>query len=114
MKAWTVIYTEQAEADLRGIFEYVAFILLAPENAKRQTGRIIDAIANLNYLPLRHQLYAGEPWRSRGLRVLPVDNFLVFYLPLERKKRVAIIRIMHSGRNIKQQLGRRADGSTKM
>ncbi len=27
-------------------------------------------------------LYARiEPWYSQGLRVMPVDNYLVFYLP---------------------------------
>lgn len=101
MKVLKVVYTEQAEADLRGVFEYIVFSLLSPETAKKQTRCIIDAIAALHWLPLRHQLYEDEPWRSRGLRVLPVDNFLVFHLPMEEQRRVAIIRIMYSGRNIK-------------
>lgn len=104
MNIWEVIYTEQAETDLQGIFEYIAFSLLVPETARKQTKRIMDAVAKLNRLPLRHQLYEHEPWHSKGLRVLSVDNFLVFYLPLETQKCVAIIRIMYSGRNIAEQL----------
>lgn len=30
---YDVTFTEQAENDLRGIFEYIAFDLLSPENA---------------------------------------------------------------------------------
>ena len=33
---YDVTFTEQAENDLRGIFEYIAFDLLSPENAAGQ------------------------------------------------------------------------------
>lgn len=36
MSEWKVVYTEQAERDLRSIFEYIAFSLLEPEVAKNQ------------------------------------------------------------------------------
>ena len=106
MIKWQVVYSEQAELDLRSIYEYIAFFLIAPEVAKKQTRRILDGIASLNKLPLRYQLYEKEPWQSKGLRVLTVDNYLVFYLPVESQKTVAVIRIMYGGRNIEEQLGR--------
>ncbi len=94
MSEWTVVYTEQAERDLRSIFEYIAFSLLEPEIAKNQSQRIMDVVAKLNEMPLRHHLYEKEPWHSKGLRVLLIDNFLAFYLPVEEKTTVAVIRIM--------------------
>ena len=33
---WEVFYTEQAENDLRNVFEYIAFTLLVPETAKNK------------------------------------------------------------------------------
>jgi toxin ParE1/3/4 len=69
--------------NLRGIYEYIAFSLLEPATAKKQTRRIMDAAAKLKQMPLRHQLYQKEPWRSKGLRVLHIDNYLAFYLPIE-------------------------------
>ena len=36
---YDVTFTEQAENDLRGIFEYIAFDLLSPENAAGQLDR---------------------------------------------------------------------------
>jgi len=53
MSEWTVVYTEQAERDLRSIFKYIAFSLLEPEIAKNQSQRIMDAVAKLNEMPLR-------------------------------------------------------------
>lgn len=104
MNSWKVIYTEHAERDLRGIYEYIAFSLLEPEIAKKQVRRIMEAIAKLDQMPLRCPLYEKEPWRNKGLRFLQVDNYLVFYLPVEAQVTVAIIRIMYGGRNLEEQL----------
>ena len=38
MITYDVNVSYQAEQDLRGIFEYIAFELLAPENAQSQLG----------------------------------------------------------------------------
>jgi len=66
----------------------------------------MDATAKLNEMPLRHHLYEKEPWHSKKLRVLPVGNFSVFYLPVEAQKTVAVLRIMYGGRDIEEELGR--------
>lgn len=104
MNIWDVVYTEQAENDLRGIFEYIALYLFEPGVAKTQTKRIMEAISKLNELPFRHRLFENEPWNSRGVRAMPVDNYLVFYLPVEDKKTVVVIRIMYGGRDIDKQI----------
>lgn len=105
MSQWKVVYTEQAEHDLRSIYEYLAFFLLEQETAKNQSRRIMDAIAKLDQMPLRHPLCETEPWRSQGLRVLPIDNYLAFYLPVETIRVVVVIRIMHGRRDVEEQLG---------
>lgn len=94
----------QAEADLRGIFEYIAFTLLAPENTSGQLDRLENGILSLEQYPMRHRAYEKEPWHSRGLRVLPVDNYVVLYIPNEETKVVTVIRVMYGGRNIDKEL----------
>ena len=89
---------------MRDIYEYIACELLVPETAAGQTERIMKAIRSLEQMPMRHRLYEEEPWHSQGLRVLPVDNYLVFYLPDENSATVNIIRIMYGGRDIDKQL----------
>lgn len=106
MSQWTVVYTEQAELDLRRIFEHIAFPLLEPETARNQLQRIMDAVTNLNEMSMRYRHYEKEPWHSKGLRVLPIDNYLAFYLPMESKMVVAVIRIMYGGRDVEEQLRR--------
>ena len=99
-----VSYSAEARQDLRDIYEYIAYELLVPETAARQAERIMKAARSLKQIPMRYRLYEREPWHSQGLRVLPVDNYLVFYLPDETNATVSIIRIMYGGRDIENQL----------
>jgi len=101
---WTVNYSESAQQDLRDIFGYISDILLAPETAVKQTDRIMDAADSLDNMPLRYRLFEKEPWQSLGFRIMPVDNYVLIYLPDEANNAVIIIRIMYGGRDIEKQL----------
>ena len=96
--------SEQADSDLRGIFEYIAFELQAPENASGQLERLEEQILSLDTIPERYRKYEKEPWETRGLRVLPVDNYVILYIPDSDKKVVTILRVMYAGRDIDNQL----------
>lgn len=104
MSQWKIVYTEHAEQDLNSIYKYIAFSLLNPEIAKKQIQRIMNASSKLDKMPFRFSLYDKEPWHSKGLRIVPVDNYLVFYLTVEPLKAVAIVRIMYSKRDNEAQL----------
>lgn len=101
---YEVITTEQAAADLRAIFEYIAYELLAGENAIKQLDRLEEAILSLDEMPERYRLYDKEPWKERNLRIMPVDNYLVFYIPQNEEKIVTVIRVMYGRRDIDAQL----------
>ena len=96
--------TERADRDLRNIFLYIAVDLNAPENAERQINRLWDAILSLDELPGRYRRYETEPWHSLGMRVLPIDNFVVLYIPDLEEKIVRIVTVMYGGRDISEQL----------
>ncbi len=102
--SWKIVYTAGAKRDLKNIYEYIAYNLLVPETAARQTQRIMKEIRSLDNMPMRFRLYDEEPWHSAGLHFFPVDNYLVFYLPDESRKTVNIVRIMYGGRDIRRQL----------
>lgn len=51
-----------------------------------------------------YKAFEDEPWKSKGLQVFPVDNYIVLYLPKEDLKTVNITRIIYGGRNVKKQL----------
>ena len=101
---YEVITTDQADADLRGIYEYIAFELLSPDNAAGQLDRLEEHIIGLEKFSGKFRLYEKEPWHSRGLRVMPVDNYLVFYIPDKDAGIVTVIRVIYAGRDVDNQL----------
>ena len=101
---YEVEVSEQADSDLRGIFEYIAFELQELENASGQLERLEEQILSLDTIPERYRKYEKEPWKTRGLRVLPVDNYEILYIPDSDKKVVTILRVMYAGRDIDNQL----------
>ena len=106
MTTYTIEITEQAEQDIRSIYSYIAIGLQATENAKGQMGRIEAAISLLDQMPERYRRYEKEPWRTRNLRVMPVDHFVVFYIPDEETISVRVVRVMYGGRDIERELDR--------
>ena len=79
---YEVEVSEQADRDLREIFEYIAFELQSPENAIGQLDRLEEQILSLDAMPKRYRKYEKEPWKSRELRILPVDNYVILYIAL--------------------------------
>ena len=102
---YEVMISTQAEEDLRSIYEYIAFELRSPQNAAGQLDRLEKSILSLDTMPNRYRAYEREPWHSRGLRLLPVDNFVILYIPDEELRTVTVVRVMYGGRNIENHLG---------
>jgi toxin ParE1/3/4 len=96
--------TEQADSDLRGIFEYIAFELQAPGNAMAQLNRLETSIMKLDEFPKRYCSYQKEPWKSRGIHVMTVDNYAVFYIPDDENQVVMVIRVVYGGCDIDARL----------
>jgi len=95
---------QQALLDMRMIYEYIANELMEPVIAEKQYTRIETAVYSLDQMPERFRQYEKEPWRSRNLRVMPVDNYIVFYTVDNEKRLVTVIRIMYSRRNTEKEL----------
>ena len=104
--SYAVEISAQADADLRGIFEYIAFELQSVQNAAAQLSRLEESIYALEEMPERYRRYDKEPWHSRGLRLMPVDNFCVFYIPDKDKNMVVVVRVMYGGRDIETELAK--------
>lgn len=99
-----IVYTNTARQDLQEIYEYIAYTLLVPDTAKAITEVILGAGRSLENLPERNPLYRDEPWHSRGVRVLRVKNYLIFYVVDLDTDTVSIARIMYGGRDLSRQL----------
>ena len=104
MSIYSVKITAQAEQDLRGVYEYIACELQSPQSAAAQLSRLEEKICALEQMPDRFRRYDREPWRSRGWRIMPVDNYCVFYMPDLGRSVVEVIRVLYGGRDIEHVL----------
>jgi len=97
---YDVIIADQALTDMKMIYEYIANTLMEPIIAEKQYTRIEKAIYSLDYMPERFRRYEKEPWRSRNLRVLPIDSYLAFHIVDNEKLKVTVIRILYCRRDV--------------
>lgn len=97
---YSVEITPEAEEDIDDIFRYIAYELRNEQAAYRQVNAIYDDIESLDEMPYRYALWRNEPWKSRGVRSMEVDNYRVFYLIEDVLARVVVLRVFYAGRNV--------------
>lgn len=98
--------TSKAQNDLEEIFRYIAFDLQSFINASNLLDRLEQAIYSLEQMPERFRLYDKGPWKSKNLRIMPIDNYLVLYITNNVKHIVTIVRVMYGGRHIEKQINK--------
>ncbi len=77
---YKVKLTYHAIEQMRDIVGYISKSLCEPTIARRWSAKIQKAILTLDEMPLRNPLVQNEPWRTRGVRKMIVNNYIVYYL----------------------------------
>ena len=91
-------YLPLAQKDLRNIIGYIADKLKAPKAAMDLVDTLDNSISRLQQFPYSCKLYqAIEPLESE-YRMLPVKNYIVFYVVTEHE--VEIHRIIYAKMNL--------------
>jgi toxin ParE1/3/4 len=93
-------YLPLAQADLFNIISYISDCLKAPEAAMDLVEALDNAIARLRNFPYSCRVYQPVETLEAEYRVLPVKNYLVFYVVNECK--VEIHRIIYAKMNLEQ------------
>lgn len=106
--SYAVILTRQAQFDLKEVFNYISDVLQSRRNASAQLDRLEKAIMSLHDMSERFRVCDADKWRERNLRIMPVDNYLLFYIPERDTNTVNVIRVMYGGRDIAAQLNNSA------
>lgn len=104
MMKYEIIFSESARNDLISIVTYISEELLEPNIAEKISERILKAIRTLDEFPMRHKLWEHKVWKEHGLRALPVENYLVFYITDEINTVVKIYRIIYGKRDMNKEL----------
>ena len=91
--------TETAERDLLDAALYIAQTLSNKVAANRLLDKADTAAKSLSQNPMRQPLVKDKFLAAKGLRSLPVSNYLLFYVIREKSSCVNIIRFIHSRRD---------------
>ena len=98
MTEYKIVIEQTAENDLLGILSYISDTLHEPSIAMKIYGLIKKEILTLNRMPFRFEVVNEEPYRSMGVRRIPVENYTAFYIVDENEKTVHIFRILYNRR----------------
>lgn len=105
---YQVNITEPAQEQLREIRNYIANTLQNPIAAKNVLELLSKNILSLSELPHRVMLTPEEPWKSRGIRRMPVKGYLVYFWIDEESRAVHIIAVVYGRRDQKMFLAETA------
>lgn len=100
MDKYNVMLYPRAFRDIDDIYSYIALEKMSPENAKRQTDRIWDAVKSLAQLPESHQDRLVGRFAGKGYKQLIVDNYIIIFKIDKEQNRVYIVTVQYQGRNI--------------
>ncbi|MFP3388544.1 type II toxin-antitoxin system RelE/ParE family toxin [Brevibacillus sp. SIMBA_040] len=98
MKKYSIVITEPAEADLRGIADYTAHELKEPSVAKNLMVKLAEVIGELEQLPFRYAIVGDERLANQKVWKLVVEKYIVFYTVSENNSLVTIVRILYGKR----------------
>jgi len=95
-------YLPLAQKDLRDITSYIADILKAPKAAIDLLDALDASISRLTQFPYSCKVYQPIQVLEDEYRILPIKNYLVFYVVTERE--VEIRRIIYAKMDISKIL----------
>ncbi len=91
----SVIYSPDAQADLREIWDYVA------EDSTFQADRLILRFrTKLEYLAKWNTVGRPRPELTMGCRSYPLGKYCFYFRPIDSG--IEVLRILHSARDIEQ------------
>ena len=96
---YTIHITRKAERDINEAADYIEFILLNPEASDQLLDTVDEKINNLSSMPAKHPLVEDAVLASWGIRMIPVKNYLAFYIIDEIEHTVHIVRFLYYKRN---------------
>ena len=102
MMQYTVQITDEVLADMEQFYNYIAGVLLSPDNAMEQYNRIADAILTLDTFPDRFRIMDSEPEHSKEIRRMLVDNYSMFFVIQDDK--VVVTDVLYSASDIERRL----------
>ena len=100
-KKYDVVVTPSAQKDLTEIKSYFSNVLKTSSNSVFE--KFLEQVKILKTHPFTYKVHQDPLLKLVGYRVIPIDNYLMFYLV--RNNTVQTHRILYAKRNYLQLLG---------
>ena len=94
--AYTVKITNYAIGQMQEAMTYISKVLQEPAVARKWLKR---EISGLRTMLSRFPSVEEDPWRTSGVRKMPVGNFIVYYWPDELAKTVWVTAVIYGRRD---------------
>lgn len=104
MTSYKVELTDEAIENLEQIYLYITEELKSTAIVKKQYERIASQIMSLETFPERYHVLENEKAYSRGMRMMPIDNYAIIYIV--RDNRVIVTNILYGASDIQIKLSK--------
>lgn len=96
---YNIHITNKGEQDIIEAADHIEFTLLNPAAADSLLDTIEEEIGNLSFMPKKHQIIDDPVLKEWKIRMIPVKNYLAFYVIDENSHTVHIVRFLYGRRN---------------
>ena len=93
-------FTKKAEADLDEILSYISIELSNPEAAASFLKDFLAVLTSICSVPKIGRIVENEFLPDRGIRKSLVGNYVLYYLPDIKEKRIYVLRLLYGRRNL--------------
>lgn len=97
-------YLPTAKRDMVEIVRYISHNLSNPAAAKRLSQKMLRSVERLSYFPYIGIIYDSDCPLKHAYRILPLDNYLMFFWIDEEKKKDIISRVIYGRRDYEKFL----------
>ena len=97
--AYDLFVTEAAHEDLEDALSYIAKDLANPGAAANLLDQVEAVYGQLTDFPMLYECCHDLRLRNLGYRKVVIGNFVLVYHPVEKEKRVYILRFFYGGRD---------------
>ena len=96
---YKIIIADRANNDLYQVSSYISDELHAPQSALNLIDEIYQLIISLKQMPKKYALSPDERLAQKGMRMVAIQNYLIFYTVDENIKSVNVARILYGRRD---------------
>ena len=104
MDTYKIRLTIKAKNDYKKIIYYIKFNLNEPKIAEKYAILIKDKINTLESYPHKYEVIKSKLVKQSDIRKLIINNYIVLYKIIDKKKEVVILRILYNSMDWKDAI----------